>query len=73
MSTLSRRLNRWDPMRVAATSLGAACLVLLAAYAVAIVTVRPALEEVLSAVGFVAIVATGFLYAWRLGAGGPLE
>jgi hypothetical protein len=73
MSTLSRRLNRWDPMRVAAAGLGAACLVLLGAFAVAVVSVQPALEEVLSAVGFLAIALTGFLYAWRLGAGGTLE
>jgi NADH:ubiquinone oxidoreductase subunit 3 (subunit A) len=57
-------------MQVAAASLGAACLLLLGAYAVAVVSVRPTLEEVLSAVGFVAIAVTGFLYAWRLGAGG---
>src|SRR3979409_1859589 len=73
MSTLSRTLRRWDPIRAAAGGVGVVCLGTLAAYAVGAGTSEPTIEGVAAAVGFFAIAITGFLYAWRLGAGGTLE
>jgi hypothetical protein len=46
---------------------------MLVAYAVGAGTSEPTIEGVAAAVGFFAIAITGFLYAWRLGAGGTLE
>jgi hypothetical protein len=60
-------------MRVAAGSVGVVGLGMLAAYAVGAGTSEPTIEGVAAAVGFFAIAITGFLYAWRLGAGGTLE
>jgi hypothetical protein len=73
MGTLSRTLRRWDPVRFAAGSTAVVCLGLLVAYAGSAVGSQPTTEGELSAVGFVAIAGTGFLYAWRLGAGGTLD
>jgi hypothetical protein len=46
---------------------------MLAGYVVGAVSSPPSVEGVVSAVAFLAIAGTGFLYAWRLGAGGTLE
>jgi NADH:ubiquinone oxidoreductase subunit 3 (subunit A) len=46
---------------------------MVAGYVVVAVSSQPSIEGVVSAVVFLAIAATGFLYAWRLGAGGTLE
>jgi hypothetical protein len=46
---------------------------MLVAYAVGAGTSEPTIEGVAAAGGFFAIAITGFLYAWRLGAGGTLE
>ena len=58
---------------MAAASVGVVSLVLLAAYGVGAVSSEPTTGGVVSAVAFFAIAGTGFLYAWRLGAGGILE
>ncbi|HUY73461.1 MAG TPA: hypothetical protein VMW11_03000 [Candidatus Dormibacteraeota bacterium] len=73
MAELSRRLRRWDPIRLAAVGSGAAGALLLGAYAVAAATVQPTPGGVVSAVSMLAIAGSGLLYAWRLGAGGLVE
>jgi hypothetical protein len=73
MRTLSRSLQRWDPMRVAAAALGLAFAVLLASYAVGAATAQPTLEGAVSAIVLLAIAASGLLYAWRPGAGGSID
>jgi hypothetical protein len=73
MPALQRALRRWDPVRVAVTGLGGAWLVLLVGYAIGAATVRPTSEGIIAAVGALAIAVTGFLYAWRPGAGGRIE
>lgn len=60
-------------MRVAAAAAGVVSLILVAAYAVGAGSAEPTIGGVVSAVGFLAIAGTGFLYAWRLGAGGQLD
>jgi hypothetical protein len=73
MSTLSRALRRWDPIRVAAAFLGVAILVLLAAYGFAAYNVQPTIGTIAAAVALAGIAGSGLLYAWRLGAGGIVE
>jgi len=68
-SEMCIRDSRWDPVRVAAASVGVVSLGLLAAYAVGAVSAQATIGGVVAAVGFLAIAGTGFLYAWRLGAG----
>ena len=65
MRVFSRALGRWDMLRVATAGLGVAWLGVLAAFLVAITTVRPELASVLAAVAVLAIGAAGFMYAWR--------
>jgi hypothetical protein len=69
MATLSRALQRWDPIRVAAVSLGLALVILLAGYGVAASASQPTLGSVVSALALLAIAGSGLLYAWRLEAG----
>jgi hypothetical protein len=73
MRTLSRSLRQWEPVRVGAAAVGVAGVFMLAAYVLGAVSSQPSIEGVVSAVAFLAIAGTGFLYAWRLGAGGTLE
>jgi len=65
MRVFARALGRWDMLRVAAAGFGIAWLGVLAAFVVAVTTVRPDLASVLAAVAAVAIGAAGFMYAWR--------
>ena len=69
MRQLLRALDRWEVPRIAAGGLGAACLVVLAAYVVAGVTGQFTPGAALSALALLAIAATGILYAWRPGSG----
>src|SRR5882762_1446291 len=74
MATLSRASRRWDLMRLAAVSLGVAVLTLLLSYAVAVATSSQATSGgVISALALLAIAGSGFLYAWRPGAGGIVD
>ncbi|MGH7763888.1 MAG: hypothetical protein ACREOM_05675 [Candidatus Dormibacteraceae bacterium] len=73
MSELSRRLGRWEPVRVAVLGAAAAAAILVAAYVVAAVTVQPTPGGVVSALALAAIVGSGLLYAWRLGTGGIVD
>jgi hypothetical protein len=73
MRTLSRALQRWDPMRVAAAALGLALILLLAGYVVGVAATQATPGGVVSAVALFAIAGTGLLYAWRPGAGGSAD
>jgi hypothetical protein len=73
MRELSRRLGRWDPVRVAAAGSGVAAAILLAAYVAAGATVQPTPGGILAALALLVIAGSGLLYAWRLGAGGLVE
>ena len=66
MRVFSRALGRWDMLRLAAMGAGVASLVLLAAFVVGGITVRPDLASVLAALAALAIGAAGFMYAWRV-------
>jgi len=52
-------------LRLAAMGAGVASLVLLAAFVVAGITVRPDLASVLAELAALAIGAAGFMYDWR--------
>src|SRR5256886_9423201 len=65
MSTLSRRLRRWHPIRIAAAALGLAWVALFAAFAYAASSVTPDTSSIAAAAAAVAIAGAGFLYAWR--------
>ena len=73
MATLSRSLRRWDLVRVAAASLGVAVVILLAGYAVAVANSQATPGGIVSVLALLAIVGSGLLYAWRLGAGGSVD
>jgi hypothetical protein len=73
MRTLSRSLRRWEPVKVGAGTLGLAGLVMVAGYVVGAVSSQVTIGPVVAAAAFLAIAGTGFLYAWRLGAGGTFE
>jgi hypothetical protein len=73
MATLSRALQRWDPIRVAAVALGLGLVTLLAGDAVAAIASQPTLGGAVSALALLAIAASGLLYAWRLEAGGSVD
>jgi len=73
MATLSRALRRWEPIRVAASALGLALVVLLAGYAVGVATSQVTLEGAVAALALLAIGGSGLLYAWRLEAGASID
>jgi hypothetical protein len=66
-------LLRFEPLRVAAVSLGLAFVLLVAAHGFAAIESRPTAEGVVAALVGLAIAACGLLYAWRLGAGGIVD
>jgi protein-S-isoprenylcysteine O-methyltransferase Ste14 len=73
MRTLSRALQRWDPMRVAAAALGLALIFIFAGYAVGATTTQATPGGVVSALALLAIAGSGLLYAWRPGPGGSVD
>ena len=73
MAALSRSLARWDPIRVAATALGLAVLLLVAAYGVSLTVSQLTPGAAVAVVALVGIAGSGLLYAWRLGAGGIVD
>jgi protein-S-isoprenylcysteine O-methyltransferase Ste14 len=73
MRTLSRALQRWDQIRVAAAVLALALVLLFASYAVGAATAQPSPEGIISALALLAIAGSGLLYAWRPGAGGSAD
>jgi hypothetical protein len=46
---------------------------MVAGYVVGAASSQPTIGGVVAAAAFLAIAGTGFLYAWRLGAGGTFE
>jgi hypothetical protein len=73
MTLLSRALQRWDPIRVAAGTLGLALVILFAGYVVGAVSAQPTVGGLVSAFALLAIAGSGLLYAWRPGAGGSVD
>jgi len=65
-----RRLDRFDPLLLLATAVGAVFLLLLAGAAIAASSGSLDWRALASAGVAALIVATGLLYAWRLGAPG---
>jgi len=65
MRSFSRTLAGWDLRLVAATTLAAGWLIVLAAFAYGAVSASPSLKTLGAAVLLLGIAATGFLYAWR--------
>jgi len=73
MRTLSRALQRWDPIRVAAAALGLALVLMFAGYPVGATTAQATPGGIVSALALLAIAGSGLLYAWRLGVGGSAD
>jgi hypothetical protein len=73
MVTFSRAISRWEPMRVAAAGVALALVLAVGAYVVAAAVAHPTPGGVVAAAAALAIAGAGLLYAFRLGAGGPLD
>ena len=73
VASLSRRLRRIEEPRLAAIFLGAALLVVLAAYGYAVAIGPVATGGIVSAAALVGIAGTGLLYAWRAVTGASSE
>ena len=67
------RASRRDAPRVAASGLGLAMALMLAAYGFAAIESRPPLAGVVAALAAAAIAGSGLLYAWRLKAAGLVD
>jgi membrane associated rhomboid family serine protease len=65
--------RRWDVPRVAASALGLAVLLLVAAYAFAAIESPPPTDGVVAALAAVVVAGGGLLYAWRLRVGGIVD
>jgi len=65
MRQLSRLLRRWSLLRVAAVTLGAAWLLVLAAYVYYAANVSPSASSIVAASVLLLIAASSFMYAWR--------
>jgi len=65
MAIFSRRLRRWDLVRIAASVFGVAWLGLLGAFGYAAISQRPTAPGVIAAAAALLIAAAGILYAWR--------
>jgi len=65
MRSFSRTLAQWNLRLVASTTLSAAWLVILAAFAYAATSKTPPAYTIAAAVVLIGIAGTGFLYAWR--------
>jgi hypothetical protein len=68
-----RALRRLDVIRGAASALGLALVLMVAAYGFASFELRPALAAVAAALAALVIAGGGLLYAFRLGAGGLVD
>jgi hypothetical protein len=66
-------LRRWDMLRVAASALGLAIVLMVAAYLFAAIESRAAAGAVVAAVAAVGIAGTGLLYAWGPGCRGLVD
>ena len=70
MSSLSRRLGRFDLVRTAAFFLSGSVVLALAAYGFAGAYTQATPGAVVAGVAVLGIVGSGLLYAWRPGTGG---
>ena len=65
MAMFSRRLRRWDLVRVAALAVGVAWLGLFGAFGYAAISQQPTTTGLAAAAAALLIAAAGILYAWR--------
>ncbi|TME54962.1 MAG: hypothetical protein E6I53_00780 [Chloroflexi bacterium] len=65
MAVFSRRLRRWDLVRVAALAVGVAWLGLFGAFGYAAISQQPTTAGLAAAAAALLIAAAGILYAWR--------
>jgi hypothetical protein len=65
--------RRWDMLRVAASGLGLAIVLMAAAYAFAAIESSATLGGAVAAFAAIVIGGLGLLYAWRPGAGGLVD
>jgi len=65
MAVFSRRLRRWDLVRIAALAVGLAWLGLFGAFGYAAISLRPTTPALAAAAAAVLIAAAAILYAWR--------
>jgi hypothetical protein len=65
MRVFSRALARWDMLRVASITLGAAWIALFGALVYVVTLGFPTIDVVLGAISALAIAGAGILYAWR--------
>jgi hypothetical protein len=73
MVQFQRAAGRWEVLRLAASALGLAILLMVAAFGFAAIESGPSAVAVVAALAAVAIGGSGLLYAWRLGAGGVVD
>ena len=65
MAVFSRRLRRWDLVRVGVSAVGLAWLGLFGAFGYAAISQQRNTAALAAAAGAVLIAAAGILYAWR--------
>ena len=73
VAQFERVLRRWDPLRVAVVALGLAVLLMVAAYALDLISAPFTTEGLVAVLALIVVAGCGLLYAWRLGAGGIVE
>jgi hypothetical protein len=73
MAQFWRASRRWDVLRVAASALGLAIVLMVAAYGFGAIESRASPGGVAAALAALAIAGSGLLYAFRLGAGGLVD
>jgi hypothetical protein len=73
VSQIWRASKRRESTQVAASALGLAFLLMVAAYGFAAIEALPTADSVIAVLVAVAIAGTGLLYAFRLGAGGFVD
>jgi hypothetical protein len=71
MPSFWRRIVRVEPARASALALGLVLAAALAAYIYAAAISGPTTGALAAAIALLAVAASGLLYAWRPGAGGP--
>jgi hypothetical protein len=73
MVQFQRAAGRWEVLRLAASALGLAILLMVAAFGFAAIESGTSAVAVVAALAAVAISGSALLYAWRLGAGGVVD
>ena len=62
---MGQLLRRWEPVRIAALTVGVGFLALLAAFGFAATTYQPSLSSLVGAAAALLIAGAAILYAWR--------